>query len=41
VLSVASGKRKEGLALLEQSASAPDPLVQYLSLVALKDLIQK
>lgn len=35
-LLVASGRKDEGLALLERTASATDPFVQYLSLAALQ-----
>ena len=36
VLLQASGRKDEGVALLERTASATDPFVQYLSLVALQ-----
>ena len=35
-LLLASGRKDEGLALLERTASATDPFVQYLSLIALQ-----
>jgi hypothetical protein len=41
MLLVASGAREEGSALLEQSSKASNPMVQYLSLVALRDIPRK
>jgi tetratricopeptide (TPR) repeat protein len=37
VLQLAAGQTEEGAALLQKSARAADPLVRYLSLVALRD----
>ncbi len=37
VLQLAAGQTEEGVALLQKSAEAADPLVRYLSLVALRD----
>jgi tetratricopeptide (TPR) repeat protein len=37
MLHLAAGHREEGSALLQKSATAADPLIQYLSLVALRD----